>query len=150
MNRPMRATLSLEEAADQPWDVVVVGAGPAGGMAALLLSRRGRRVLLVERSSFPRDKACGCCLNEAGADVLRRAGLGDVVDSAPRLDQLVLRRHRSEIRLALPGSVCISRDVLDTRIVEQAIAAGVHFIPSCSARLLPDNGDVSAYRHHGL
>ena len=161
MNPLMSPTLSLDQAAAQAWDIIVVGAGPAGALAALLLARRGRRVLLVERSSFPRDKACGCCLNGAGADVLRRVGLGDVVDSAPRLDQLLLRRNRSEICLALPGSVCIPRDLLDTRIVEAAIAAGVQFIPACNARLvpvtgrpgatmLPGNEDVSEYRHHGL
>lgn len=45
------------------YDSIVVGAGPAGTMAALHASRRGD-VLLVDASSLPRDKSCGGMLNE--------------------------------------------------------------------------------------
>jgi geranylgeranyl reductase family protein len=41
------------------FDVVVAGAGPAGSATAIHLARRGARVLLVDRSRFPRDKPCG-------------------------------------------------------------------------------------------
>ena len=41
------------------YDVVIVGAGPAGSTAAKFLSEKGIRVLLVDKSKFPRDKACG-------------------------------------------------------------------------------------------
>ena len=44
------------------WDVIVIGAGVAGGLAAFDCARRGLRVLLVEKRSFPRWKVCGCCL----------------------------------------------------------------------------------------
>jgi len=46
------------------WDALVVGAGPAGSVSAALLARRGWRVLLVEKSDWPRDKACGGCVVE--------------------------------------------------------------------------------------
>jgi Dehydrogenases (flavoproteins) len=45
------------------WDVVVIGAGVAGGLAALDCARRGLRVLVVEQRAFPRWKVCGCCFN---------------------------------------------------------------------------------------
>ncbi len=60
-------------------DVVVVGAGPSGATAALLLARAGRQVVLVDRARFPRDKACGEGLMPPGVDVLRRLGLYDAV-----------------------------------------------------------------------
>src|SRR4051812_50141992 len=41
------------------FDAVVLGAGPAGSTAAHLLAREGVRVLLVDRTTFPRDKPCG-------------------------------------------------------------------------------------------
>jgi len=41
------------------YDVCVVGAGPAGSTCAFYLARQGRRVLLVDRHRFPRDKICG-------------------------------------------------------------------------------------------
>jgi flavin-dependent dehydrogenase len=39
--------------------VVVVGSGPAGSTAALLLARGGASVALVDKALFPRAKACG-------------------------------------------------------------------------------------------
>ena len=45
------------------WDVVVVGAGPAGAAAATKLGKNGLRVLLLDREDFPRPKVCGCCLS---------------------------------------------------------------------------------------
>ena len=41
------------------FDVLVVGAGPAGSATALHLARAGARVLLVDKARFPRDKPCG-------------------------------------------------------------------------------------------
>ncbi len=61
-------------------DVVIVGAGPAGALAALVLARQGARVRLVERARFPRPKLCGDSLNPGALAVLGRyvdvAGLG--------------------------------------------------------------------------
>src|SRR5688500_8141361 len=62
-------------------DVVVIGAGPAGSVAAILLARRGWRVTLLEQHRFPRDKVCGECLSALGIDVLTRLGLADDVAS---------------------------------------------------------------------
>ncbi|MGH9317517.1 MAG: NAD(P)/FAD-dependent oxidoreductase [Thermoanaerobaculia bacterium] len=59
----------------QPYDTIVVGAGPAGAAAATMLARAARRVLLLEKDEFPRPKVCGeflssgalACLEELGA-----------------------------------------------------------------------------------
>lgn len=51
-----------DEAAGEPgevWDVVVVGAGPAGSSAAYAAATAGRRVLLLEKAELPRYKTCG-------------------------------------------------------------------------------------------
>lgn len=56
-------------------DVLIVGAGPAGAALALALARRGRDVLVVERSHFPRDKPCGDCLNPGAVNELERLGI---------------------------------------------------------------------------
>jgi flavin-dependent dehydrogenase len=44
--------------ATKPYDVAIVGAGPAGSASAILLARAGWRVALVDRATFPRDKPC--------------------------------------------------------------------------------------------
>jgi choline dehydrogenase-like flavoprotein len=57
------------------FDAIVVGAGPAGSVAALVLARGGARVALVDRSSFPRDKACGDVVGPRGVRLLERLGV---------------------------------------------------------------------------
>ena len=52
------------------WDVVVIGGGVAGGLAALDCARRGLSVLVVEKRAFPRWKVCGCCFNAQAQGVL--------------------------------------------------------------------------------
>src|SRR5262249_19506522 len=69
------ATLSLPDAACRRWDAAIVGAGPAGAVAASTLARSGWSVLLVDRASFPRGKVCGCCLGGAALDALEQAGV---------------------------------------------------------------------------
>ena len=61
------------------WEVVIVGAGPAGALAAHGLANRGVRVLLVEQRLFPRWKVCGACLSPQALAALEAAGLADLV-----------------------------------------------------------------------
>jgi flavin-dependent dehydrogenase len=62
-------------------DVLVVGAGPAGAIAALILARAGVRVRVIDRSTFPRDKLCGDSLNPGAMALLSRHGLAGVVEA---------------------------------------------------------------------
>src|SRR5579875_1385414 len=52
-------------------DVIIVGAGPAGCAAAYDLARAGVRVLLLDKRSFPRHKACACGLTRKTLKALR-------------------------------------------------------------------------------
>ena len=51
--------LPVENLLVQNWDVIIVGSGPAGSVAAIELAGMGHRVLLADRDWFPRDKVCG-------------------------------------------------------------------------------------------
>jgi menaquinone-9 beta-reductase len=56
-------------------DVAVIGAGPAGSVAGLVLARAGARVALVDKVAFPRDKACGDLVGPRGLQVLDELGV---------------------------------------------------------------------------
>src|SRR5580658_11288721 len=59
------------------YDVIVAGAGPAGSLAALVLARAGKKVLVLDKSHFPRAKVCGYALNPRCHPLLQRHGLID-------------------------------------------------------------------------
>src|SRR4029079_6221882 len=63
-------------------DVLIVGAGPAGAVAATVLARAGARVRLVDRAAFPRDKLCGDTVNPGTISLLRRLGRSACIEDA--------------------------------------------------------------------
>ena len=56
-------------------DVAIVGAGPAGSALAVLLGRQGMRVLLIDRSCFPRPKVCGEYMSPEALSILGELGV---------------------------------------------------------------------------
>ncbi len=62
--------------------VLVVGAGPAGSLAAFLCARRGDNVVLIDRAQFPRDKACGDVVGPRALAVLEGVGIQSETGSA--------------------------------------------------------------------
>jgi len=65
------------------FDAIVVGAGPSGCSTALYLARAGKRVLLLERSRFPREKVCGDAFSGKSIGIMRELGLLHYLDSYP-------------------------------------------------------------------
>ena len=136
-------TINLPTAAAETWDVTVVGAGPAGSLAARQLAQLGNRVLLVDKAAFPRGKVCGCCLNQNSQASLQAAGLGDLVSG---LGGVPINRFRigagsQHAELPLHGTVSLSRQAFDTALVTAAIEAGAAFLPQTEARLGATTGD---------
>ena len=88
-------------------EAVVVGAGPSGATTALLLSRRGHAVVLVDRARFPRDKACGEGVMPPGVAALRRMGLYErvVATGARPLNSVAYRHQRAGVEIEIPFPV---------------------------------------------
>ena len=55
---------------EEQYDVAIVGAGPAGATAAILLAKKNRRVALIDRADFPREVTCAGWLNARSATLL--------------------------------------------------------------------------------
>ncbi|MEV4541528.1 geranylgeranyl reductase family protein [Micromonospora echinaurantiaca] len=108
------------------FDVVVVGAGPAGAAAALAARRSGARVLLLDRADFPRDKACGDGVAAHALDVLADLGVPDAVAGYPPLPALrLVGPGGGAVSRALPRpAYTVPRSVFDARLVSAAVAAG--------------------------
>lgn len=66
---------------DTSYEAIVVGAGPAGSSAAAVLGQAGKRVLMLDKSGFPRDKTCGDGVTFKCLEPLHRLGvLGEFLD----------------------------------------------------------------------
>lgn len=111
----------------EDWDLVVVGAGPAGAATALgaLATSPQLRVLLLDRSDFPRDKCCGDGIAPHVFDLLRGVGVHDVAAGWTPVRRLDLCHASSTVEGALARPVyVIPRATFDARLVEHTVAAG--------------------------
>jgi flavin-dependent dehydrogenase len=117
------------------WDVIVIGAGPAGALAAHQLAGCHLRVLLVEKQVFPRWKICGSCLNGVALGALEQAGLGHLLDElgAVPLGRICIGLQGRQLELALPAGRSLSRGRLDLALCKAAVAAGAVLRSPCEA-----------------
>ena len=128
-------------------DAVVVGAGPAGSIAALVLARAGVDVRLVDRSGFPRGKLCGDTLNPGALSILDRLGIGTRVRerAIPIGGMVVTGPLGARVACDYPDGLAgaaISRRDLDAVLLDAAVAAGAEFVPGTPVRgaLCADGG----------
>lgn len=135
---------SLASASEQTWDLLVVGAGPAGSAAACRAATLGLRTLLVDRSAFPRAKVCGGCLSPLGLAAVESLGLGaDVRDASVPLRTLALTARGHTSHLPLRGGIAISRESLDTMLLHHAARCDATVLESTVATLV-ENGHAHA------
>lgn len=131
---------------DRRFDALVIGAGPAGSVTALVLARGGARVALVDKSRFPRDKACGDLVGPRGVQLLNDLGI-EVPPAATVGDMVVVGPTGRRVRLpcypgtTYPGYALASPRVsLDATLQEAAVAAGAEaFVGRAAEPLFRDS-----------
>lgn len=113
-------------------DVAVIGAGPAGIAAALKLRESGKRVIVIDKAEFPRDKCCGDGLTTGALRLLDELGFDpNSVASWRQCDDVWLRSPRGrEMLMPLPKNsgqfaAIAPRLELDNALVEHARARGI-------------------------
>jgi geranylgeranyl reductase family protein len=121
-------------------------------VAALVLARGGARVALVDKASFPRDKACGDMVGPRGVQLL--ADLGLPMPQGPHVgDMLVVGPTGRRVRmpsaegLTYPGhGIAVTRTVFDTMLHDAAVEAGVTAVRGRAVEPLGPAGGVDGYR----
>lgn len=112
------------------FDVVIAGGGPAGSAAAIALGGTGLNVLIVDKSQFPRNKACGEYVSAGAVEQLRTLGLESMLaPAAVPLDGIRLNGNgvRVELRFSKAGWA-VPRLRLDDELLRLAISRGATFM----------------------
>src|SRR5262245_24381016 len=96
------------------YDLLVIGAGPAGSSAAITSARAGARVLLLERGRLPRQRVCGEFVSAESLDLLGALLGGDIRQNAIRIPQARLFLEDRVIPTpVIPAAASIARFDLD-------------------------------------
>ena len=130
------------------YDVVIVGAGPAGSTAAKFLSEKGVKVLILDKSKFPRDKPCGGGIPVRVLKKFKYIKEKDLIESyiyggcvhSPS------QKYKVKLQKNEPFSAMVLRKKFDYGLVKFAIDAGTTFMDGKSAadiRIFSDRAKIS-------
>ncbi|MFU8802578.1 MAG: NAD(P)/FAD-dependent oxidoreductase [Bradymonadaceae bacterium] len=121
-------------------EVAIIGAGPAGSALAAALATHGRRVALLEKDVFPRDKLCGEFLSPEAAGCLARLGCLDkfLALQPPAMTRVRLTTpNQRSLILSLPGPAYgLSRRELDVLLFEHARSCGARVFQGADVRAI--------------
>jgi flavin-dependent dehydrogenase len=116
------------------YDAIIIGAGPAGSAAAILLSLAGKRVLVIEKSRFPREKLCGEFLSPECLTVFERLGVSERIFAAGARTIRRFKLYAPDGRsLEVPmewiaeghsSAIGLSRATMDSILLERAREVG--------------------------
>jgi len=137
----------VETDADQNFDVIVVGGGPAGASASIHLATVGARVLLVEQKKFPREKLCGEFISPECLAHFARLGVAESMAGAGGTDlRETIFYGAGGRRVAVPSewfngagrgrascALGLSRAEMDARLLARARAAGATVLEEAHA-----------------
>lgn len=130
-------------------EVLVVGGGPAGAMAALQLAKAGRSCTLLERSATPGAKVCGEFLSPEAVESLDELGFPWRAAEAVTLEYVRLQTARRDTTARLPftpAARSVARPVLDGWLLDEARAHGATVRRGVSVKAVEPRGDMFCVR----
>jgi menaquinone-9 beta-reductase len=137
------------------FDLVVIGAGPAGSAAAISAARMGAKVALFEARPFPRHKVCGEFISAESLGLLAQLLLGtpgaeSLLANAPIIDhtRLLLGRRMIEASVS-PAGLSVSRYNLDALLWEAAQRSGVEVHSVCEVTASDGDGPFTLQTSSG-
>lgn len=136
---------------DERFDALVVGSGPAGSIAALVLARGGARVALVDKAGFPREKACGDLVGPRGVQLLRDLHI-EVPGAQHVSDMVVVGPTGNRVRLPAPPGrtypghgIVVRRSLFDATLQRAAIAAGAELLIGRADEAIGENDRLAGF-----
>jgi len=114
----------------QVYDIIVIGGGIAGSTYGNLMSRKGNRVLIIEKDEFPKHKVCGEYVSMESYDFMQRIGIPLDTFKLPKINTFSLssqngKKFTTELDL---GGFGISRFLMDNELKKAAIEAGCEWV----------------------
>lgn len=129
------------------YDVLVIGAGPAGSAAARSLAQAGHEVVVIDQQAFPRDKVCGDALIADALGALATLGLDrDVRNESWAGDELRVYAPAGR-HVSLAGEYAsLPRERFDAILLDGALRAGATFVHATVMSALGDGDRVTGVR----
>jgi menaquinone-9 beta-reductase len=120
---------------------LIIGGGPAGATAAILLARAGCQVTLIERSAGPADKVCGDFVSAEAIEVATACGVDLAALAHSPIDavRLVHGKQMAEARLPF-AALGLTRRALDEALLRQAVLSGATVLRGHAARSMSHDG----------
>ncbi|MFX0045292.1 MAG: geranylgeranyl reductase family protein [Candidatus Hermodarchaeota archaeon] len=117
-----------------PYDVIVVGAGPAGSIAAHDCARAGLKTLLLEKHALPRDKPCGGAVMFRGLHILKGQVPRSLVEQRIHGLRFMLSSGDSaEFKSVKMLGITVFRDRFDEFLARRATIAGAELLEEARA-----------------
>jgi flavin-dependent dehydrogenase len=131
-------------------DALVIGGGPSGATAAALLARRGHRVVLVEKVSFPRRKVCGEYISATTWPILEELGIARELGAraGPPVRRVGFFARDVSVDAPMPAPLeveawgrAVGREILDPALLAAAIREGVEVVQPATLHALRRDGE---------
>lgn len=126
------------------FDLAIIGGGPAGCAAALVAARSGARVLLIERTRFPRPKVCGEFVSAESLGLLTNLLGSDfrhLISDAPSISETRIFVDGTTLQTAIdPPAASIARFDLDSALWDSCFGEGIDCRAETAVRYVEGSG----------